>query len=216
MKKAVIFDMDGVISNTQGFHAVAESKILKEFGINICPEKITAKYAGVSDDKMFAEILKENKIAGVDISKVIFKKWEIMQKITKGKITAIPYAIDLIKLLHQENFKLAIASASPLFFINFIINELKIGNYFNAIVSSEEVRNGKPCPDIFLLAAKRLKINPLNCVVIEDGKSGMIGAKKAGMKVIGLANDAKKDLPADLIVSNLRDLSLKKIEKLLI
>lgn len=216
MKKAVIFDMDGVVSDTQKFHAVVESKILAKYGIFMEPEEITAKYAGVSDKNQFEEIFKKNNIKGENIDKIIFQKWNLMKKIAAGNITAIPYAIELIELLNQKGFKLAIVSASTLAFISYIIDQLKINKYFSVIVSAQEVKNGKPSPDIFLLAAKRLKIDPKNCVVIEDGKSGMIGAKRAGMKSVGFVKDLKDKWPADIVVNALRDLSPQVIEKLLL
>lgn len=215
IQKAVIFDMDGVLSDTQRFHVTAESKILKEYGINMTPNEITARFAGISDEKMFEEIFNENQIKGVKIEEIIFQKWNIMKQIVLGKIIPIPYAIELVKKLNQTGFKLAIASASTHSFISTVIEELKIKNYFDIIVSAQDVLNGKPSPDIFLLAAKRLHVIPKNCVVIEDGKSGMIGAKSAGMKAIGLVKDLQKDWPADIVVTTLYNVSVRKIEEIL-
>lgn len=215
MQRAVIFDMDGVISDTQRFHASVESKILKEHGVTMTPREITAKYAGVTDKNMFEEIFKNHQIYYPNIEKIIFRKWDVMGKIVIGKIKAIPHVIKLIKSLNQSGFKLAIASASKLSFISTVINELKIQDYFDTIVSAQEVQNGKPAPDIFLLAAKRLQIEPKYCLVIEDGKSGMIGAKSAGMKAIGLVKDLQKDWPADIVTTSLRNVSIIKIEEII-
>lgn len=193
MKQAIIFDMDGVISDTQQFHAEVESEILKRFEISMSPDEITYQYAGVSDEEMFAEIFEKHNIVVDDIQAVIFDKWEIMKEIGAGRIVAIPHAIDLIRSFNRNSFKLAVASSSTLSFINYVVDSLSIRDMFDALVSAQEVINGKPAPDIFLKAAERLDVAPTFCVVIEDGRSGMIGAGLAGMKSIGLVSNPNDD-----------------------
>lgn len=215
MKSAIIFDMDGVVSDTQKFHAEAESAILSDYGIQMKPDEITERYAGVADDKMFQEIFEENGIKEYPpLDKIVFQKWDIMATIAYGRITPIPHAIELIYKLKRDNFKLAIASASTTLFINKVLNELEIKDNFDAIVSAQEVEHGKPAPDIFLLAASRLGVSPEDSVVIEDGRSGMIGAKEAGMKCIGLVSDAKADYPATRCVSSLSEITIDVLQKL--
>ena len=214
MKKAIIFDMDGVISDTQQFHAEVESEILKRFEISMSPDEITYQYAGVSDEEMFAEIFEKHSIVVDDIQAVIFDKWEVMKEIAAGRVVAIPHAIDLITSFHRNGFKLAVASSSTLSFINYVVDSLSIRNMFDALVSAQEVTNGKPAPDIFLKAAKRLDVDPAFWVVIEDGRSGMIGARLAGMKSIGLVSNPKGDWPADLLVSSLAQIDVKVVHSL--
>lgn len=214
MKKAIIFDMDGVISDTQKFHAAAENKLLNKFGIDMEPEEITRMYAGISDEQMFKEIFAENNTVVKNISTIIFDKWRIMKKITKGKIKAVPHVIKLIRFLKNNGLKLSIASASTKDFIEFVVSSLHIKDKFDVVVSAQEVKHGKPAPDIFLLAASKLNVQPKDCVVIEDGLSGIVAAKKAGMKSIGLVTDKKRDLPADLVVSSLNQITLDQIQTL--
>lgn len=214
MKKAVIFDMDGVISDTQQFHAEVESKLLREFKIVLSPKEITKKYAGVSDEKMFKEIFTEYKTSIPDLTNLIFKKWGMMKEISKGKVIAIPYAIRLVNLLKENKFKLAIASASTLSFIEYVVTTLAIKDKFDTFVSAQEVVYGKPAPDIFLLAAERLRVAPKHCVVIEDGRSGMRGAKTAGMKSIGFVISIDENWPADMLVTSLNQLSATVIHNL--
>ena len=82
----------------------------------------------------------------------------------------------------------------------------------DALVSAQEVNHGKPDPDLFLLAAERLGVEPTECIVIEDGKSGMIAAKKANMFSIGLVKDIKADYPADRLVTELNDISVEELK----
>lgn len=214
MKKAVIFDMDGVVSDTQQFHAEVESNLLKRFGINMSPHEITEKYSGVSDEKMFREIFEKDNVQIPSLSDLIFDKWNLMGEIAKGRIQEIPGASNLIKELKKNKFKLAIASASTMLFINEVLIELKIQNYFDVLVSAQEVEHGKPAPDIFLLALKRLHVKPEEAIVIEDGRSGMIGAKKAKIKCVGLVKDTKQDYPADMLVADLDQITIQRIHLL--
>lgn len=213
-KKAVIFDMDGVISDTQKYHAQVESQLLRGVGINMAPEEITRQYAGVSDEKMFSEIFSQHNVKNNNIHQLILEKWGLMEKMSAGKLKPIPYAIELINRLKQNRFKLAIASASTKDFIKYVLRALNIKDQFEIIVSAQEVKHGKPAPDIFLLAIRRLSVNVDEVVVIEDGKSGMIGAHKAGIKCIGLVQDIIEDYPADILVTSLGQVSIESIQKL--
>lgn len=207
--------MDGVVSDTQKFHAEVESLILKSFGATMSPDDITKRYAGVADGVMFKEIFAEQGVKNhPPIDEIVMQKWDKMATVAFGRITAIPHAIELIEDLKNDGFKLAIASASTHKFINEVLSELRLTSIFDTIVSAQEVAHGKPAPDVFLLAAKRLGVAPSNSVVIEDGRSGMIGARAAGMKVIGLVDDVSADYPATLLVTSLAELSAKKIRKL--
>jgi HAD superfamily hydrolase (TIGR01509 family) len=214
MAKAVIFDMDGVISDTQEFQATIEESVLKKYGANLSSDEITKKYAGVSDKFFFSEIFKDSNIK-TDPSIAIKEKWDLVLQKGKNNIKPIPFTIDLIKTLKRENYKLAVASASIKEFIELVLSELKINKYFDAITSSREVKKGKPAPDVFILAAKKLNVSPIDCVVIEDGLSGIIGAGKAGMKTIFLNHHKRTDVKADLIISNMKELSPQKIESLI-
>lgn len=214
MKNAVIFDMDGVISDTQKLHAKVEVEILKRFGIYMATEEISKKYAGVSDDVMFAEIFRKHKVKLKDISAVISEKWKVMEKLPQRKIKAIPHSIGLVNSFKRNGFKLAIASASTTKFIIYVLKSLNILDKFDVIVSASEVKLGKPAPDIFLLVAKRLSVKTSDVIVIEDGRSGMIGARLAGMKCIGLVEDLKEDYPATRLVTTLSQISIEDMHAL--
>ncbi len=206
--KAVIFDMDGVISDSQPIHAGLEELLLKEHGINLSADYLTMNYAGIPDREcarmIFAEYGKE-----VDLNKFVENKWARILEFAKGRIVAIEGAVDLIEKLKKNNFLLAVASSSIPEFIDLVLSELKVKDKFDVLTSGKEVKLGKPSPDIFLLTARKLGVSPQECLVIEDAEHGVVAAKKAGMKCVWLTN--RETLPnneyrADIIVRSLKEL----------
>ena len=214
--KTIIFDMDGVISDTQKVHAEMESKILKTYEIDISPDEITRIYAGTSDSEFFPKVFSDfKKEVPQDVDSVNEKKLEAIARALRGNVVPIPGVKNLINILKIEGFPLGVASGSGPELINLILSELGIRDEFDEITSSEEVERGKPDPAVFLLAAKKLNSKPNECLVIEDGVNGMIAAKNAGMKCIGLVPEKDADVyPADLLVQSLGEISIETIRQL--
>lgn len=209
--QAVIFDMDGVISDTQTAGASIEAELFKNHGIDMNPYEITRRFAGRQDYDMFKEVFSDVGKELPNLDGLVEEKWDKMTSYVCANVKAVPGTKEFISTLKQHNMPIAVASASPLSFIKLVLQELKLENIFNAIASSEEVTKGKPAPDVFLLAAKRLNILPEHCLVIEDGISGMIGAKSAGMRCIALVRNLPEgEYPAELIVDDLRKVPLEK------
>ncbi|MBI2042693.1 MAG: HAD family phosphatase [Candidatus Nealsonbacteria bacterium] len=186
--KAVIFDMDGVIADSQPLHAGLEELLLKEHGIEIPAAELTRKYAGVPD-RDCAEIIFKEHGKEVDLDKFVKEKWTRLIDFAKSKIAPIDGVFGLIDQLKKDNFLLAVASSSRPEFIELVLSELGIKDSFETIINGQEVKFGKPAPDIFLLAAQRLEVPPSTCWVIEDARHGVIAAKRAGMKCVWLTND---------------------------
>ncbi len=203
---AIIWDMDGVLSDTQKFHAESESALLSEHDIKISKEEITSVYAGMADELMFQEIFLKHNKSIPDMKKLLERKWKLMERISKNNVTFIPHAKNLVQTCKDAGFLMAIASSSPQSFIDHITNSLTISSYFPVCISAQSVERGKPSPDVFLYAAKKLGVLPEQCLVIEDGVSGMIGAKNAGMHCIGLVDNQEKQVPADVTVTSLHEI----------
>jgi beta-phosphoglucomutase family hydrolase len=205
MIKAVIFDMDGVISDTQPLHSKVEEALLREYGVRLPASEITARFAGYSDKQFYEEVFAEHGVTNVNPADAIREVWERKFAAAKGNVKPIPGVENLVRSLKKRGMKLAVASASVPEFIRLVLSELGLEECFDAVTSSVEVEKGKPAPDIFLLAAKKLGVPPKECVVIEDGRNGMVAAKKAGMKCIGLV-EKDGDYPADLLIRNFSEL----------
>lgn len=208
--KAIIFDMDGVISDTQQLSAELEELSLKKYGIEIDAQELTRKYAGVPE-RDCAEIIFREYGKDIDLDKFVEEKWANMLEFAKGRVLAVEGVMELIQQLKENNFKLAVASSSIPEFIELVLSELKVKDKFDVLTSGKEVKFGKPNPELFLLTAQKLGILPSECAVIEDAKSGVVAAKRAGMKCVWLTNLdllEKSECPADIMVRSLKKLRL--------
>lgn len=204
--KAVIFDMDGVLSDTQKLHAQAQSLILEEYGVEMSPEDITRKYAGKPPGTLFRE---ESPVSGP--MKAHAKKQDVLYELVEREgVEPIEGSQQLVREL-EGDYKLGVASSSQPDFIQEVVGSLGLSEYFEVIKSASEVPNGKPAPDVFLEVAAELGVNPEDCLVIEDGRSGMKGSTEAGMVCIGLV-DEPGEYPAHETVTSLSELDSQSIE----
>lgn len=206
MIKGIIFDMDGVISDTQKLHSRLESKLLNRYGIKITPLEITTKYSGVKTKDFFEELLKKQ-TKKYDLDLLMKEKWTQMEMFARKNVDAIDGSIGLIKQLYSTKFPLTVASASNLNYVKTVLKTLRVIDYFSYIVGGNMVTKGKPNPESFLLAASKIKIPPENCLVIEDGISGMQAAITGGMKCIGLVKDKNKIYPTKNLVLSLSEIT---------
>ena len=210
MIKGIIFDMDGVISDTQKLHSKVESELLRRYGVNITSSEITARYSGVRTREFFDYLLKkQNK--KYDLESLMEEKWSQMEKFATESVEAIDGSIELIQRLSYNGYLLAVASASNWNYVQTVLKTLKVFDYFSYIVSGDMVTKGKPDPESFLLASSKIKIPPENCLVIEDGISGMKAAIAGGMKCIGLVENKEKLYPTKNLVTSLSEITIEYI-----
>ncbi len=183
--KAALFDMDGVLVDSIEAYSIAFYNQFREIGLQVEKETIR-KMVGMTPYAITEKIFeKEN--ASADVNEFVEKMSEEFKKIGKSKIKSMPYAIGVLQKLEEMSVKKAVASGTTTELIEFTLEINEMGKYFQEIVSGSEVEKGKPEPDIFLLAAKKLNANPRDCIVFEDSIMGVEAAKNAGMECIGLA-----------------------------
>lgn len=203
--RAVIFDLDGVLIDTEPLHALADKRILRESGI-LPAEDYFDRFVGWTNKAMWEQIKKEYplKLGYEELTgRQMMLKLNLLQEMHYEPVSGIPELLESLKMMH---IPLAIASSSPRKFIEAVIKKIRIRKYFTVWISGDEVERSKPEPDIFLKVAELLKMNASDCLVIEDSESGTIAAKRAGMKCIGYRNknSGQQDLSkADLIVDTI-------------
>ena len=124
---------------------------------------------------------------------------------------ALPGAAEWVRRLYAEGWRQAIASSAPRANVEVVVRVLGLGRYFGASVAAEDVRHGKPAPDVFLAAAERLGVPPERCVVVEDAESGIAAGRRAGMRTVGVARVRS----ADVVSPSLADLPPDTFDRLL-
>jgi len=206
--EAVIWDMDGVIADTAPFHFQAWQEVFRKRNIPYSREVFQRNF-GKRNDIIVRSIVGEG-YPESEIEAILTEKEGLFRQKAAGKIKPFPGAIELIDELKEYGVKVALATSSPIENGQFVLRQLGIEDSFDVVVWGREVTEGKPSPQIFLLAAERLKITPANCVVIEDAVAGVAAAKRAGMRCLAVANshpEAKLG-EADLVVDGLEDVSV--------
>lgn len=208
--KAFIFDMDGVIIDSEPIHFQVDIETMKHLGCNMSKKELE-KYVGTTNEYMLTDIKKNYNIKESIEEITDYKMKLTKRKIIESDLEPIEGIKELLVNLKENNIPAAIASSSPIDFINIVVEKFKIRDYFQYIVSGEEVVNGKPAPDIYIKTAKKLGFDPKDCTVIEDSKNGVQAAKSAGMKCIGFANvnSGNQDLSkADIIVDSIKEINI--------
>jgi beta-phosphoglucomutase family hydrolase len=207
MIKAVIFDMDGLMIDSEPFHYQAFAKVLQAYGKQLTEETFNSLYPGISDIDQANDMVQRYDLP-VSPEQLAAEKQTAYYALLEETITPKPGLMSLLQYLQEQNYLMAIASSSSLEEIQRVVDGLHIAPYITTICSAEEVAHGKPAPDIFLLAASRLGVDPSECLVLEDAPSGIWAAKDASMLRYAIPSEQTKDqnfAGANRILFSLRD-----------
>jgi len=209
--RGVIFDMDGVIVESESAHVEAEKLVLSKYGISISSDELH-EYAGTTAKKMFSELTKKYGLK-VKAEKLLREKEQILFKFLEEDAEPTKGIVELLVRLKERDVKLCIGSSSPMKQVEYILKKLNIACLFDCAVGSDNIIHSKPDPEIFLKAAAGLGFKPQECLVVEDAKLGVEAAKRAGMKCIGYKNpnSGHQDLSkADLVIDSFSQFDIEK------
>ena len=220
MLKAIIFDFDGVITDSEPSHLRMFQKVLLEMGISLDKKEYYEKYLGMDDKGCFATVLRSH---GIDtdpdlIQSLIKKKTNYLMEAMKSDLFIYPGVVDFIEKA-RKRYLLAVASGALRHEIEFVLIHTGVLSAFDVIVSAEDVQEGKPNPECFNLALRRLNemgerdIRPEECIVIEDSIAGIEGAKGAEMKCIAVTNTYSHErlTMADMVVKSLEGINVENL-----
>lgn len=216
--EAVIFDMDGVLIDSETLHIQLEEDIFKEIGANISFEEHIS-FVGTTSHYMWEYVKNKCNVPFTVEELVEMDRKRYFDYISKhdDAVKPIVGVDELVKELHKRNMRLAVASSSPIDVIEIVVKRLKLENYFDELVSGDFVKRSKPYPDIFLYAAEKLNVAPERCIVIEDSNKGVLAAKSAGMKVVGFINpnSGNQDISmADMEIRSFSELDYEKLQNI--
>ena len=203
--RAVIFDMDGVIVDSEPYSMRALIDVLRQYGIDPTEAEIRRSYGRrIRDD--FADYFSRYGVTA-HLETAIARKEARYYHLAAGHLKPFPGVMRLLKRLRARGHGLALASSGDRVKVAFGMQALSLDGTFEAVVCGNDVTRSKPYPEIYLLAAQRLKVPPAACVAIEDAPAGVEAAKRAGMRCIAVTNSVAREQlqPADLIVASLVD-----------
>lgn len=207
MAKAIIFDMDGVLYDSEPLHFEAEKATLIHFGYRITEQELK-EYLGWREDLLWNALIARHNLKATAEEMTAFKK-PLFTSLVRKFLGENPELQALLSRLRKKGLKLALASSSYGPLVADVLGRLGVSHLFDAIVSGEKVKRGKPAPDIFLLAASELGVSPADCVVVEDAPSGVEAAIAAGMHPVVLKGSVNKELgfpEAEKIITDLKEL----------
>lgn len=210
--RALIFDMDGVLVDSEPLHLAAYQELFKPHGIEYT-EKHNQEFLGCKDIAM-AHILVERYKLSMTPLDLVQGKEEILARMLRHEAIMRPGVVQLLESARRLNIPCAVASSATVGTIELVVEVLGIRKYFQCLNSGDQVPHGKPAPDVFLLAAERLSVAPQHCLVIEDTFNGIKAAKAAGMYCIAIPCDAtmhQDHSAADLNLSSLEQVDLSEM-----
>lgn len=211
--RAVLWDMDGTLIDSEQFHWILWRNTLANEGITITREQFLSSF-GQRNDLTLRRWLGATATTE-RIEKIANAKEELYRSLVRRDgISPLPGVANWIHRLHKEGWLQAIASSAPRANIDAVLEALSATHIFQAIVSAEDVHRGKPDPEVFLTAASQVGVPPDRCIVVEDAVAGVQGARSAGMKSIGVSHNGKQ-LPADIVVQSLALLDSDAFDTLL-
>ncbi len=181
----IIFDMDGVLINSNAAHLASWKKIAAQDGVSFSDE-VFWKTFGMTSEYIVEKYWGNTTLTTKQISAIVDRKETAFRESVKEFIQPIEGSVDFVRFLLKKGYKMAVGSSAPRVNVEYVLDWLEIRDCFNeCVVAGDEVKQGKPAPDIFLTAAKKLNTTPENCVVIDDSRSGVNAGKNAGMTTIG-------------------------------
>jgi HAD superfamily hydrolase (TIGR01509 family) len=208
--KAIIFDFDGVIVDSEPVHEKAELQTCLEYGMKV-PQAEWDNFRGTKIENIFSFVSQKYGTGKEPIEKMIEHKIELYLFHALNELELIPGAYDFLSSLKQQGkYRLALTTSGRLIQQGKILNKFGLTDFFEVIVTSDDSKLGKPNPEPYLVTVKKLGERPEDCLVIEDSDNGIVSAKGAGCLACGITtsfNEEKlKSVGADLVVNKFEEL----------
>lgn len=217
--KAILFDFDGVIVDSEPLHFESFCEVLRPYGIKLDRGYYNGHYLGYNDWEVLEKVRhagNQENLTADELPKIVSRKTRWMQDAFKTRPPVLPGVLELMGRAIKENIKLAVFSGALREEVHLTLKTLGIFEIFGSVLAAEDVERGKPDPMGYLLSAERLGVSHDECVVIEDSPIGLSAAKSAGMKTCALTTTYESSVlsAADMVVPNLSHVTLNDLRKL--
>ncbi|MFP4523046.1 MAG: HAD family hydrolase [Candidatus Woesearchaeota archaeon] len=217
MKKAIIFDLDGTLINSIPYHLEIHKAVFKDLNITVSNEFFHTRCNG-SSPKDFYKIILEHYAGNLDLydkAMVLCEEKDALKIQELKQVKLFPQVRDVLERLKKQGLLLAVASSSPIKYIETFLEHTGIKDFFCCYTGGDEVKHSKPAPDIFLRAQEKLGIAKEDCVIIEDAVQGVLAAQNAGIECICLLTTEKEeDIPEYATIAQSHDKIIKLIKNM--
>lgn len=190
MIKGLIFDMDGVVVDNHQYHFRAWMEFAKKYNFELNERIYREQFNGKTNKDLFKMIFGD--LSDEMIQKYADEKEQYYQKTYREHMKAHTGLIDFLEFAKKNHFKTALGTSAPTSNVDFVLDNLKLRKYFDVIVDGKDVEKGKPDPEVYLLCAGKIGLEPKFCAVFEDSLAGLESGARAGCKVIGVATSHEK------------------------
>lgn len=219
MLQAALFDMDGVIVDNRDAHLQAFVEFAKRHGIPNLDPLTLLPYFGSTNAVIMGHLFGRDDIPAGEVERLSHEKEEIYRDLYDPVMEPAPGLVPLLEALQAQGVKIAVGSSAPRVNVDFVLERCHIARYFNAIASGSEITHSKPNPEVYQLAARKLGVEPENCVVFEDAFVGMEAGRRSGAKVVAIASTFPLDMieqkgDYDLLDDSFRDITVARLQKL--
>lgn len=208
---AVIFDLDGVIVDNMKYHRLAWEKFLEKYASWIDIKEFSRHFG--KRNEILLEMVFERRLSLKEVKSYGEEKESLYRELYAEDIETISGLLEFLKVLKKKKKKTAVASAAPPVNVDFVLDKTGIREFFNVVLNAEDVKRGKPDPEIYLKTAQMLACSPRSCLVFEDSIPGLQAAKNAGMKVTALTTTypPAELRDADFIINDFTEVDLDNI-----
>lgn len=206
MIDAVIFDMDGILINSEPLWKKAEKEVFGSVGVKIT-EELSRVTASMTTTEVTQYWYKHSPWKGKSLEQVENEVIDLVGSLIIEEGESTEGVVETLEFLRKRHLKIGLSTNSPYRLIPIVLNKVGIADFFDAVSSAEHEQQGKPNPAVFLSTSKKLGISPTKCIVFEDSLSGIIAAKKANMKTVAILSEEEFNNPG----FDLSDIKLNKL-----
>lgn len=215
--KAVIFDMDGVIVDTNPHHQIAWREYYQRYGKTLTDDDFVKHISGKHNTDIISHLFAGQPLTAADVLRLGHEKETLFRELYRPVITPVAGLIDFLKALKAADIRTAVATSAPAENLDFIIDALELRPYFDALLNESMVSHPKPDPEIYLKAMEKLGVDPASSVIFEDSMTGIGAAKTSGAFVVGVATT---QTPIELrpfvddVIQDFTEMTLNRVQEL--